>query len=465
MSARSSRAPARRGASKSERGIALVMVVIAIALLTTVATEFTYNTNVDLRLATNQRDEVRAYFLARSAVGLSRLLLKFQRQMDAVQLPNLSGMLGQLLGGAAGQAGAPGAPSAQPQTMSLQLWRMAKIDCYMLQSMVPDEPAAKGGIGPKSGPKFDFDDENPELAEKQKRRKFGAFEGCFKADIADEEEKLNLNKLDAPAFTTQAFLAQLLTTLSDKKYEFVFEKEDANRVKVSPNDVVLAIRDWIDEDEVQSTLNLTGQGEPFIKGFADENYNYDKYEPRYKAKNGRFDSLDELYLVHGVSDRFMAAFRDKLTVYPDSNSRLNINTDDPILLEVAIRSIADPARPDPRLYDPVFVDTLIKKIRAARMFAVFGMSVLDFVNIVEAAGVKVNPSIRNNPQNQRFIGDKSQTFSIKATGVTYGPPCEQDADCGSNECVESKCVTVRRTITAVVRTDDGLGKLLHWKEE
>ncbi len=48
--------------------------------------------------------------------------------------------------------------------------------------------------------------------------------------------------------------------------------------------------------------------------------NYDRFDPRYEAKNARFDSVDELYRVHGVTDMFMAAFRDRLTVYPDVNS-------------------------------------------------------------------------------------------------------------------------------------------------
>lgn len=426
-----------------ERGIALFMVIISIGVLTVVGAEFAYNSRVDLQLAANHRDETRAYFLARSALSLSRLLLSFQRQVDAIQLPNLGGLLAQLTGGAGpgasagGGAGAGGA--AQPSTMSIQLWRMARIDCYMLQGMVPqvgadgetslrEDPSAGGGAGPGEG-----------------RRVFGGFEGCFNAQIFDEEEKINLNKLDAPQLTSAVLLSQTMSTFGDKKYEFVFEAEDANRIKVAPTDVILAMRDWVDEDETQSTLNLTGQGEPFARGFSDEGVFYDRYEPRYRPKNGRLDSLDELYRVHGVNDRFMAAFRDKLTVYPDVNSRLNVNTDDPILLELAIRSVADPGRPDPRLSDPVFIDTIIQRIRAARVFSMFGMSVVDFVNLVEAAGVAVNPSIKNNPQNQRFVGDKSTTFSIKAVG---------------------EAGAIRKTLTAVVRTDaGGMGRLVYYREE
>ncbi len=436
-----------RRARVSERGVALVLVIVSIAILVVVATEFAYNSRVDLQLATNQRDDIRAYYLARSGIGLSRLLLKFQKQVDQIQLPNLSGLLTQFMGGDKTPAPPglpPGAAPAQPSTLSIQLWRMAKVDCYMLQALVVEEKEPKLGLGPKSGPKLDFDDENPELATKQKQRSFGGFEGCFNSVISDEEEKINVNKLDAPLLTSRPAVAALLELFGDKRFEFVFDSEDSNKVKVTPPDVVIALRDWQDEDEVQSALNLAGQGEPFVKGFSDENYPYDRFNPRYKAKNGRFDSLDELYMVHGVNDRFMAAFRDRLTVYPDVNSRLNINTDDPVMLYMGILSAADPNRMDPRLHDPVFIDTLITKIRTARLFAIFGMSLVDFVNVVESAGVPINSSIKNNPANQRYVGDKTSTFRIVVTG---------------------EAGAVQKKITAVVRADDQLGKLVYWREE
>ncbi len=466
----------RRSRRSSERGIAMLLVLVGIAVLALVANEVRYNSVVELRLATNQRDELRAHYLAKSGIAISRLMLRFQKQLDAIQIPNLGGMLQTLMGGAGGAgnplaallggaagganplaalaggagglaalAGGAGGAGAGGGSMSIQLWKMAKVDCHMLEQMVP-EYDEKDSVIKKSGlsKKFDFDDENPELAKEQATRRFGSFTGCFDTVITDEEERINLNKLDAPQGTSMPLLLMLISTLGDKKYEFLFEKEDSNRVKLTPVEVITNFRDWVDEDESGATLNLSGTGDPFLKGFSDENGGYVKYDPAYRAKNARFDSLDELFMVHGVNDRFMAAFKDKLTVYPNVNSRLNINTDDPILLEVAIRSVADPLRPDPRMADPIFMDTLIKKIRAARMFALFGMNVGDFVNLVAAAGIPVNAAIQNNVQGNRYIGDKSTTYRVRVTG-TAGD--------------------VSRTITAVVRLDDTLGRLVYWREE
>ncbi|MFT3841900.1 MAG: type II secretion system protein GspK [Myxococcaceae bacterium] len=445
-------------------------MLIGLALLALIANETRYNSVVELRLATNQRDEVRAYFLARSGIGLSRLMLRFQKQVDSIQIPNIGGILSSLgLGGsspttpgaAPGAPGLPGGASQQPSSLGIQLWKMAKIDCYMLQQMVPedeedpsksgdskDRPHAKSRSSSSSSSKkkLDFDEENPELAAKQANRKFGGFEGCFNTEFSDEEEKINLNKLDSPSLSARVALTQLMATLGDKKYEFLFDGEvDAKtHDKVTPQDVIIAMKDWIDEDETASAVDTTGTApEPFLKGFSDENMNYDKYDPRYKAKNSRFDSLDELYMVRGVNDRFMAAFKDKLTIYPDVNSNININTDDPVLLEVAIRSVTDPLHPDPRLGDPIFVDALIKKIRAARLFSIFRMSAQDFVNVVQAAGLPVNPTLAANMAQNRFISDKTSTFRIKVTG---------------------EAGDVQKSITVVIRTDDGLGRLVYWRE-
>jgi general secretion pathway protein K len=438
----SSRGPAARR-RRGERGIALIMVVIAIALLTVLGTEFAYNTRVELQMATNSRDELRAFYLAKSGIGLSRLLLKFQGQLDGMQLPNLGSLIGQL-GGALGGGSSGGSPSTPPSTMSIQLWRMARIDCHMLQGMVrePEPTAEETKIG---NSRLSSDEDFPEVGEEQSQRSFGSFTGCFLSQISDEEEKINVQRLNATGADARSTFTVLTNLLADKRFEFLFEREDSHGVRLQPQEQLIALRDWVDEDESGSAVDAAGVGEPFVKGFADENGPYDRYNPRYKAKNAFFDSLDELYMVHGVNDRFMAAFRDRLTVYPDINSKINVNSDDPIILYMAIIAVSDPIRPDPRLRDPVFVDALIRQIRQARMFSLFGMSGLDFVKLVQAAGVPVNTSILNNFQTaNRAISDKSKTFKIKSVG---------------------EAGTVQKTLTAVVRIDQGLGKLVYWREE
>ncbi|WP_224249429.1 type II secretion system minor pseudopilin [Hyalangium gracile] len=443
---RSARPLPPTGRDRRTRGVALIIAIISITLLTVVATEFAYNTRVDLQLAANQRDEVRAYYMARSGVALGRLLMRFQKQVDSTPIPNLGGLLQQLTGGAPA-----GGQQQQPaSSLNIQLWKLARVDCHMLKGMVKSDTGEGDKERDEPEPQddnFTMDDDERGAAafgEQPLKRSFGGFEGCFLSTINDEEEKLNVHRLASLATDALPTAARMMDMFNDKRFEFIFNRDDANRVRVTPQDVVIALRDWADEDEVQSAINLADPVNPFASGFAPEDGNYDRFDPRYEAKNARFDSLDELYRVHGVTDMFMAAFRDRLTVYPDVNSRPNVNTDDPMMMYMAILSVADPARPDPRLQDPVFINELITRIRSARMFSFFGMSVQDFVSVVEAAGIAINPSIKANAAQNRLVGDKSQTFTIKAVG-----------EAGS----------VQKTLTAVIKLDDSLGRILYWREE
>jgi general secretion pathway protein K len=52
------------------------MVLTWIALSVALVSEFSYGTSVDAAQAANARDELRAHYLARSSVNLSRMLIK-----------------------------------------------------------------------------------------------------------------------------------------------------------------------------------------------------------------------------------------------------------------------------------------------------------------------------------------------------------------------------------------------------
>src|SRR5204863_9773327 len=82
-----------RSAPVHHRGVALILVLTTLAILTAVGVDFSYSSRVSLKLAENLRDETRAEFMAKSAINLSRLLLHFQKQLD-----QMGGQLGSVLG-------------------------------------------------------------------------------------------------------------------------------------------------------------------------------------------------------------------------------------------------------------------------------------------------------------------------------------------------------------------------------
>ena len=68
--------PGRRAGR--QRGFALLVVIVTIALLGAVVGEFGYNANLERLSAANARDQLRAEYRARSGINLVRLLIKIQ---------------------------------------------------------------------------------------------------------------------------------------------------------------------------------------------------------------------------------------------------------------------------------------------------------------------------------------------------------------------------------------------------
>jgi general secretion pathway protein K len=434
--------------SRSSRGVALVLVLTTVAILTSIGVDFSYSSRVSLKLAENLRDETRAFYLAQSAINLTRLLLHFQKQVDQLG-GQLTQGIQQLMG-----TNRPAQPQAQPQartaiataaaptsSLGIRLWELVPIDSNAFSALLAGNIAGMD----KAPPAGETQPLLPAGDRPAMKHSFGGFEGGFSAKTVDENSRINVVGLDGLGGAPLATLIQLRAMMSDPKYDFIFDEEDANRDRVRRDDVILALKDWIDLDETGSAIDPTNTANPFVNGFSDENAAYSRYQPRYLAKNAHFDSLEELYLVRGVNDRFMAAFGDRLTVWPDINAKLNINTNDQQQMLTNIL-IAAKNPNDPALRDPRLLQTILQEIQLRKMFSFFGMSAQDFVSILQANGIRLRPEIdpRINGNAGAFFGSTSDTFRIVATG---------------------RVGRIEKKVTAVVRYDDLMGKLLYWKED
>jgi len=429
-----------RSAPVQHRGVALILVLTTIAILTAIGVDFSYSSRVSLKLAENLRDETRAEYLARSAVNVSRLLLHFQKQVD-----QLGGQLGSALGGLTGRpppaptpGGRPAAPA--PNNLGIRLWQVVPIESNAFSALLSGRIEGLEGIRTDTAALPARPGERASVT-----HAFGGFDGSFRARIVDENSRINVQRLDDLGARAVSTLTQLRAMMADPKYDFIFDEEDANRDRVRRDDVLLAMKDWIDIDETGTAFDPGNPNRPFVSGFGDENSAYSRYEPRYKAKNGKFDSLEELYMVRGVNDRFMAAFGDRLTIWPDINTNLNINTDDPqqMLTNILIAA-ANPN--DPSLRDPRLLKTILQEIQLRKMFSFFGMSADDFVSILVNNRIQLRPEIdtRQGGKPSNLFGSTSDTFRITATG---------------------RVGRIEKQVTAVVRYDDALGKMLYWKED
>ena len=63
---------AERAAPTRQQGVVLLVALLVLALLVTIALQFTYTTTIDLKLVRNQSRELRSYYAARGVVALAR---------------------------------------------------------------------------------------------------------------------------------------------------------------------------------------------------------------------------------------------------------------------------------------------------------------------------------------------------------------------------------------------------------
>ena len=103
----------RQPTRDEQRGVAMLVVLTWLALMISLVSEFTYGTTVDAAQAANARDELRAHYLARSSVNLSRLLIKIQQRfIEPVDDPGAADAADSSMGGAGTTRGRAGGAAA-----------------------------------------------------------------------------------------------------------------------------------------------------------------------------------------------------------------------------------------------------------------------------------------------------------------------------------------------------------------
>lgn len=71
-----------RNRRNSERGVALVITLVLVTILVTLLVELTYSTQVNVRIAATYRDDLKAYYVARSGIELALAVLEKDFEED-----------------------------------------------------------------------------------------------------------------------------------------------------------------------------------------------------------------------------------------------------------------------------------------------------------------------------------------------------------------------------------------------
>jgi general secretion pathway protein K len=370
--------------------VALLVVLTWIALMVALVGQFTYGTTVDTAQAANARDELRAHYLARSGVNLSRLLIKIQQRFVEPVMGQAQQMLNQFTGGAQNGAGGTGGGA------SSALGALGGISLRVTDYAGPlmgffsgskDEVTALGGL-------IGIDTRGV--------KGLGLKSGTFDAEITPEDGKINVNCgspiPNSDAKRRQTVVYRLLTALMySPRFDRLFSEADQSGQFAVRADVARAIIDWADNDDQMFS--------PDGSAASSEDYRYDARADRYRAHDGSYDSIEELKLVRGVSDGFMEAFQPFLTVYASNDAECKVNLGaitnknggdcTPLLMGV-IRAAAtpDPTKPPS---DPAVLDDTRLYPLASVMCDRASTAGFDSLNTIT--------SLMQNPQNAVMADD------------------------------------------------------------
>jgi general secretion pathway protein K len=309
----------------TERGAALITVVLAIAITVVVSTQFGTSTTTDMLAASSYRDEMRAHFLARSASNFAELVVRIQQRLD-----NIKSLRGQ-----------------------------AQITDYADQLILPfcgSDAEVKDAIGFSSG----------------QIKGLGAdigtcgFNGAFQTD--DDKINVNCANVDASWQVTKSAIDALLFFSA---YDGVFDDNDAEGWHRDRAMQEAAILDYIDANTMHARDRGTTEGD----------YGYESLKDHYYAKNNYIDTPGELKLVRGVDDRFWTLFGTAFTVY--GGCRMNVTTMANAQLIAGVLYLTAKNPNDPVILDPRRLFLLASYVAKAREFGEVFTSLDDFVNFVK----------------------------------------------------------------------------------
>jgi general secretion pathway protein K len=359
--------------SKRQRGVALLMVLVALTILGAMTADFMESNEVHLANTVNQRDALKAEYLARSGVNLSRLLLSVQ----------------PLFG----------------DTLAFPFWQYADL------VIAPFSDSEGGGMADMVGLNLEG------------VQGLGIEGGEFAVTVVDEDSKLNVNLAGDPRLRER--MVQLLAMLvAHENYDPIFDRALEGGAFAEREDVICEIVDWSDPDE--DLCDLSGSEDPSY---------YQTLAEEYERKNAPFDSLEELHFVKGIDDDFWSAFVDPdpndpeqrvLTVW--GKGKVNVNSASTQALYSAVCMLAMDESGMSPCNDPMQLMNLFQILQGViliRTFMPFG-KVADFVAAIE------NPEERlflplagfplyNKRSARQILTTQSSVFSIYAEGAVDRP--------------------------------------------
>lgn len=289
--------------SQNQKGIAVLLAVFCVVLITYLVTEVTYDTTVEYSIHAGAINRLKAYYAARSGLELSLLRIKIYRKVQK--------QFGKQLG---------------PQSRMLNLvWSF---------------PLSWPPIMPESTTEVNKDSVKDAVKESK-------MDATYNATIFDEGSKIDLNDLMSPSKTIRDITKKQLLKIFEAK-----RINDPDWLKAHSNfraeELVNNIIDWEDPDKQA----LNGGDERALYKNLPADLNVEFYPP-----NRAFRTLDELRLVAGMTDELFDLLAPLVTIYgakalnPNTASSDVIKYLDPSITDEVVKAVVE-RRDDPNQGGP-----------------------------------------------------------------------------------------------------------------
>lgn len=254
----------------NKRGIALLITLFAMTLLIFIASEVSYDTNVEYLVASQQVGRIKAYYAAKSGVEISLLRILIYKKVMAT--------FGKDLG--------------EARSMLDPIWALP----LSWPPMVPDDLNS-------------VDKDQIDTAVKN-----SSLDAQYLTTISAEGGSLDINDLGSPIKALkESTRKQILKTFtSEVEHNEKFGKLYRNK---NFEEIVNNLTDWVDEDKE----SLNG---------GDEKSSYSEIQNDFIPPNQPFKTIEELHMVKGITEDIYAVLAKSVTVFGTKGINVNYSSKD-----------------------------------------------------------------------------------------------------------------------------------------
>lgn len=269
---------------KNNKAVALLLALFSLTMSIWVATEISYDSNVEYILASRKLQKLQAYYAAKSGANISLLrIFLFKKAITSIA-----------------------SKTNTPTSTFEPVWSF---------------PLA---WPPSLYLPTDFSKENK--ASFQEKEKESFIKAQYTSSINIEDNKIDINDLVSPSKVLSAFSKQQLINIFTEEVEnnesFAKKYRDYNFTELINN-----FTDWVDKD----SASLNGGDE---KSFYNEwiaQYKSEQDSTDYLPPNQSFKHISELRMVSGMNDDFFQLLENKITLF--GSKKINLNYVDIELLK------------------------------------------------------------------------------------------------------------------------------------